>query len=254
MAEDSAFQEHIAEALMSLPGVQAVALGGSRAYGNPGPDTDWDFSLYYRGPFDPADLHRLGWPGDVSPIGGWGGGVFNGGAWLTVDGRRVDVHYRDLDEVDRILHEAEAGTFQIEPLLFHLAGIPSYLLLAELAEGVCLRGDLPVPVFPKALRERAFRMWRDRAELLFAYADNGHAAHGRALQSIGMAAEAVTCSAHAVLACGGRWVTNEKRILTLAGLDDVDGLIRVRLRGDVRELVGTLRDRCTRAMDDALIG
>lgn len=45
------------------------------------------------GPFDPAALRALGWKGEVSEVGGWGGGVFNGGAWLTVDGRRVDVAY-----------------------------------------------------------------------------------------------------------------------------------------------------------------
>ena len=55
--------------------------------------------MYYRGRFDPDDLAALGWPGEVSAIGGWGGGVFNGGAWLRVEGRPVDVHYRDLDDV-----------------------------------------------------------------------------------------------------------------------------------------------------------
>ena len=27
-------------------------------------------------------------------------GVFNGGAWLEIDRRRSDVHYRDLDTID----------------------------------------------------------------------------------------------------------------------------------------------------------
>lgn len=35
-------------------------------------------------------LARLGWPGEVSEIGGWGGGVFNGGAWLEIEGHGVD--------------------------------------------------------------------------------------------------------------------------------------------------------------------
>jgi hypothetical protein len=39
--------------------------------------------------------------------------------------------------------------------MFHLAGIPSYLVLAELAMSHVLRGKLPTPDYPAALRERA---------------------------------------------------------------------------------------------------
>lgn len=88
------FEDLVAGRLSDLPGVVAVTLGGSRATGTERPDSDWDFALYYRGGFAPADLRAVGWPGEVSEIGGWGGGVFNGGAWLTIEGRRADVHYR----------------------------------------------------------------------------------------------------------------------------------------------------------------
>ena len=74
MQDDSTFLDHIADTLFGLPGVDAVALGGSRAYGDPGPETDWDFSIYYRGGFAPDDLRAIGWLGEVFPIGGWGGG------------------------------------------------------------------------------------------------------------------------------------------------------------------------------------
>jgi len=104
--------------------------------------------------FDPAGLVALGWDGEASAIGGWGN-LFNGGGWFTVEGRRVDVHYRDLTVVERILAEIQEGRFQIEPLLFHQAGIPSYLLAAELANNVILHGELPRPAYPDALRRTA---------------------------------------------------------------------------------------------------
>lgn len=62
--------EHITARLAQLPGVVAVALGGSRARGEARPDSDWDFGLYYRGWIDPADVRGLGWPGDVTVPGG----------------------------------------------------------------------------------------------------------------------------------------------------------------------------------------
>ena len=137
---DAAFCAQAGQRLAGLPGVQAVTLGGSRAAGTAGPDSDWDFAVYYRGAFSPDSLRALGWPGTVFEIGGWGGGVFNGGAWLQVDGRKVDVHYRDLDDVEHHLAQACAGRFRIERLMFYLAGVPTYVVVAEIATNQVLSG------------------------------------------------------------------------------------------------------------------
>ncbi|MFD8152992.1 nucleotidyltransferase family protein [Streptomyces sp. NPDC001046] len=220
---DQTFLDTTADRLAALPGVRAVALGGSRAQGAARPDSDWDLAVYYRGAFDPAELRAVGWEGEVSEIGAWGGGVFNGGAWLTVAGRRVDVHYRDLDVVERECAEAAAGRFRIEPLMFHLAGIPTYLLVAELAINKVLRGDLTRPAtYPRALRESAPPRWHGMAAATLAYARAGHAPKGAATQVAGAIALATTQTAHAVLAARGEWVTNEKGLVARAGLEEVD--------------------------------
>ena len=138
--DDDSFLLYVAGRLAGLPGVDAVTLGGSRAEGTQRPDSDWDFSVYYRGRFDPQALRDIGWPGEVFEVGGWGGGVFNGGAWLEIDGRKSDVHYRDLDIVDREIADSREGQFDIDPLMFHLAGVPSYLVLAEFAARRVLHG------------------------------------------------------------------------------------------------------------------
>jgi predicted nucleotidyltransferase len=220
--DDDAFLEHVAERLGGLPGVAAVTLGGSRAEGTHRPDSDWDFSVYYRGHFEPQALRDIGWPGEVSEVGGWSKGVFNGGAWLEIDGRRTDVHYRDLDVVEREIAAAREGRFTIEPLMFHLAGIPSYLVLAELSVKRVLRGDLPTPSYPTVLRQRAREIWWGRAEATFGYARSYHARQGRLTQCVGLVAQAASQAAHAVLAARGEWVTNEKTLLTRAGLRQVD--------------------------------
>ena len=151
--------------------------------------------------------------------------MFNGGAWLEVDGRRVDVHYRDLLAIDREMAATRAGRFRIEPLMFHLAGIPSYLVLAELAVSRVLRGSVPRPGYPAALRESAPRVWWDRADQTFGYARANHARHGRLAQCAGLVAQAASQAAHAVLAARGEWVTNEKTLLTRAGLRPVDQFV-----------------------------
>ena len=221
---DGTFCAEAGDLLAGLPGVQAVTLGGSRAAGTAGPDSDWDFAVYYRGPgFEPDSLRSLGWPGEIFPIGGWGGGVFNGGAWLTADSRRADVHYRDLDDVEHHLAEAEAGRFGIERLLFHLAGIPTSVA-AELALDEVLRGDLPRPAYPAALRQAAACRWRDEAQATLGYARTAHASGGH-LHTAGAIAVAACQGAHAALAARGQWITNEKTLIDRAGLRSIDQIL-----------------------------
>ena len=73
---DPLFVDYVADHLADLPGVTAVSLGGSRASGVHTHLSDWDFGVYYRDRFDPEDLRALAWEGEVSEVGGWGGGVF----------------------------------------------------------------------------------------------------------------------------------------------------------------------------------
>ena len=82
-----------ADRLAGIPGVVAVALGGSRARGAERPDSDWDLALYYRRTIDPDDVRALGYQGTVVAPGEWAYPM-NGGAWLSVDGEKVDLLYR----------------------------------------------------------------------------------------------------------------------------------------------------------------
>jgi hypothetical protein len=252
--DDDSFPLYVAGRLAELPGVEAATLGGSRAEGTHRPDSDWDFSIYYRGRFDPQALRDIGWPGEVFEVGGWSKGVFNGGAWLEIDGRKSDVHYRDLDVVDREIAASRDGRFDIEPLSFHLAGVPSYLVLAELAVRRVLHGRLPAPEYPAALRERAPKVWWGRAERTFGYARANHAPHGRVTQCAGLIAQATSQAAHAVLAARGEWITNEKELLTRAGLRQVDGLLAAADPDPavLRDLVDGSRSLCADALQAAV--
>jgi predicted nucleotidyltransferase len=244
------FVRHVTERLAALPRVTAVALGGSRGTGTHRPDSDWDFAVYYRGRFDPADLRAVGWAGEVSELGGWGGGVFNGGAWLHVDGRKVDVHYRDLDEVEHHLAEARAGRFRIENLLFYLAGVPTYVVVAELAANRVLAGELPRPEYPAALREHAPPQWWARARFTLDYARGAYAGAGRVVECAGAVARAAAEAGHAILAARGEWITNEKRLLDRAGLRGMDAAA-VGLTPDPDVLAAAL-DRAGDALTDVV--
>ncbi|MCU1585513.1 MAG: polymerase subunit beta [Microbacteriaceae bacterium] len=223
--DDSAFVRYVADSLAGLPGVDGVALGGSRAQGTNRPDSDWDFAVYYRDGFDPESVRALGWSGNLTGLGGWGP-IFNGGGAVCLEGRRIDIHYRDLELIDRIHEDAERGEFRIESLLFHQAGLPSYILLAELGVNVALRGNVPRWDYPSKLRRSAPGIWWSGADLTLLYAKEGHARHGRVAQCAGLLSEAACRTAHAILAHRGEWVTNEKQLLTKAGLRGIDDVIQ----------------------------
>jgi hypothetical protein len=116
-----AIVDDLVRALAAVGGVRAVALGGSRARGRARPDSDVDLGVYYSeaAPFEVAPIRALAEERNDAPrpvVTGfheWGRWV-NGGAWLTIRGRRVDLLYRSLEHLERTLAEAEAGRYEID--------------------------------------------------------------------------------------------------------------------------------------------
>jgi hypothetical protein len=237
--------EHLAVQLAAIPGVVAVALGGSRATNTAVESSDWDVGLYYRDRLDPADIVALGWPGRVFAPGEWGR-IVNGGAWLTIDGAKVDLIYRDLDEVLRWTTAAGDGQFEIQREVGYVAGIATYVLAGELALCRVLAGDLPRPGFPHKLRETAPAAWYRLAAGALHFADV-HAGRKDRVACLANLCQAVLAAAQGRLAAAGEWVLNEKRLAERAGLGRVQDRLGQRERDlgtlvcDVRASLG-LRD------------
>ncbi|SFX71300.1 protein of unknown function [Streptomyces atratus] len=141
-AHEAAVPSHIAgmaSRLTALPGIRAVALGGSRARGTHRPDSDWDLGVYYRGTVDVAALTALasevqGSPAEVAGPGGWGPWV-DGGAWLRVDGVPVDWILRDLDRVEAVWADCREGRFEVGVQPGHPLGFWSPAYPGEVALG-----------------------------------------------------------------------------------------------------------------------
>ena len=200
--------------LSAIRGAVSVTLGGSRASGDADHSSDWDLGLYYRGEPDLTPIARYG---EVHPPGAWGR-IMNGGAWLALEGLKVDVLLRDLDVVERFAKAARRGEFEVDSLLGYVAGAPTYSLLAELALSRQLAGELPeAGEFPAALAASAAPRWRFHATFSLAHA-RMRAARGDLIGTIGQAAKAVVEVGHAILCTRRQWVLNEKRIVERAGL------------------------------------
>jgi predicted nucleotidyltransferase len=143
-ANDEALLRRLIVALSAVPGVEAIALGGSRARGTAVATSDYDIGLYYRAnrPIDVAALGKVaailddrGVEASVTPIGGWGPWI-DGGGWLVVGGVHVDLLYRDLDRVGAAIDDAHAGKVE----RFYQPGHPhAFLPTIYMGEAACAR-------------------------------------------------------------------------------------------------------------------
>jgi predicted nucleotidyltransferase len=231
--------EWLAERLAQVSGVVAVALGGSRAQRTERPDSDWDFGLYYHGRIDPEEIRALGYPGTVVASGEWAYPM-NGGAWLTVQGQKVDLLYRDLEDVRRWTKEAEGGRWELYRVPGYLCGMPSYAVVAELALCQVLVGDLPKPRFPQPLREAASRRWRWEADFALRHAES-HARRADVAACLGKSSFAILAEAHARLCERGEWITNEKYLAKRAGLSPTETLLQVWPEANLMTVVSSVR-------------
>ncbi|GAA4968127.1 nucleotidyltransferase domain-containing protein [Kineococcus glutinatus] len=217
----------IAERLVRVPGVQAVALGGSRARGDHTPASDVDLGLYYRPPLDVAALGELarevaGPDAQVGAPGAWGPWV-DGGGWLSVDGTAVDWIYRDLDRVQHSWRQAQRGELVWHAQAGHPLGVPGFAYAGEVALAVVLAdpgGELTrlqraAREYPPRLREAVVgSLWE--AAFLVGGARKA-APRGDGAYVAGCLFRAVLLCAHAVHAHAGRWVVNEKGAVAAAG-------------------------------------
>lgn len=131
--------ERVVSRLASVDGIRAVALGGSRARGTARDDSDVDLALYYD-PASPFPLHGLDRAarelddrnrgGLMTQTGAWGPGV-NGGGWLLIDGRHVDLLYRDLSRVREVVERCVRGEIEAVYQLGHPLGFQNQIYAGE---------------------------------------------------------------------------------------------------------------------------
>jgi hypothetical protein len=241
--QNDQMSERIVTALRPVPGVAAIVLGGSRGRGTATDASDHDFGLYYEpaAPIDVPALRAAVGPlladeatATITAIGEWGPRI-NGGAWLTVDGHKVDLLYRDLSRVRDIIADCRAGLITMDYQPGHPHGFCSAIYAGEVATcrplhddaGVVARLKSELVPFPVALRDAI--VFRFKWEVRFSI-DNATLAAKRSEQThvAGSAYRALCCIAQVLFAANGRWLINEKGALaeaarfpvTVKGIDE----------------------------------
>jgi hypothetical protein len=214
--------------LAGVPGIAAIALGGSRARGTATETSDYDIGLYYSAE-RPLDTNRLlqavrafadaPETAQVTPIGDWGPWIVGGG-WLTVSKRKVDLLYRNIEAVADIIERCRAGEIDVHYQPGHPHGFCTATWMGEVAlcrqlhdpEGRLAKLKAATSPYPRGLRDALIRKfdW----EILFAI-ENAELAAARAEQThvAGCAYRALACTAQVLFALNERYLINEKGAL-----------------------------------------
>ncbi|WJR80274.1 nucleotidyltransferase domain-containing protein [Bradyrhizobium sp. NP1] len=222
------FLRGIVAALAQVPGIEAIVLGGSRARGSAGKNSDYDIGLYFSSRH-PLDTERLlaearGLADEpeaavVTPVGEWGPWIV-GGAWLSISRCKVDLLYREVEAVARVIEGCRAGSVSMDYQPGHPHGFCSAIWAGEAAlcrplhdpHGVVAGLKAIALPYPKALRAALIRRFRwevsfsiDNAELAAARGEQTHVA--------GCVYRALACSAQVLFAINERYLINEKGAL-----------------------------------------
>ncbi|WP_342732980.1 nucleotidyltransferase domain-containing protein [Bradyrhizobium sp. B117] len=203
-------------------------LGGSRARGSAHPASDYDIGLYFTAA-SPLDTERLLAAAktiaddpattSVTPIGEWGPWIV-GGAWLSVEGNKVDLLYRNIDAVEAVMASCQAGVVTMDYQPGHPHGFCSAIWMGEIAccqplhdpEALIARLKSAALPYPQPLRCALIR--RFQWEVLFAI-ENAELAIARDewTHVAGCAYQSLACVAQVLFALNERYLINEKGAL-----------------------------------------
>ncbi|UCE87159.1 MAG: nucleotidyltransferase domain-containing protein [Deltaproteobacteria bacterium] len=222
----------LVRALADVDGVVAVALGGSYARGTPKPDSDVDLGLYYReaAPFAIAAIRGVAAhanPGPapvVTDFYEWGPWM-NGGAWIRSRAGRLDLIYRNLDQVDRVIGEAQAGESAWDYAQTPTHGFHATSYLAEIAicvplhdpNGLLAARKRQVAAYPAALKRRLVQrnLWGAEFTLRFL---KTFAGRGDVYNAMGCMTRLAAHLTQALFALNETYFLNDK-----SALDEIEG-------------------------------
>jgi hypothetical protein len=167
-AEKREMVSAIVGVLQRIENVIAVVLGGSYASGFARPDSDIDIGIYYReaAPFSVDQIRtaaeKISAAGSgpiVTELYGWGPWV-NGGAWIQTPAGEVDFVYRNLNQVQTVIHDGQQGNWRHDYDQQPPYGFRSVVYFGETSiclplydpDGEISRLKKSVALFPEALK------------------------------------------------------------------------------------------------------
>jgi len=126
--------------LSGISGLEAIVLGGSQARGSQDSDSDIDIGLYYhQETVDWSQVEKQAQELDqehrenlLAKPGEWGEWV-NGGCWLMIENKHVDLILRDIERVKKAIQEGQEGIITPHYQVGHPHAYLNIMYMGELA-------------------------------------------------------------------------------------------------------------------------
>lgn len=216
----------IADDLQQVEGVEAIVLGGSYAAGMATEQSDLDIGIYYRAQqsFSIHDIKTIVEryavsPATVTDFYEWGPWV-NGGAWMMTEQGKVDFLYRNIDQVQDTIDQAQRGEWENHFEQQPPYGFSSVIYLAEISvcqplydpTGILADWKRVVTTYPPGLKETIIRQSLWAADFTL-WQTAGFAEKQDVYNTVGCLARAVKNLVAAVFAINERYPLGDKKLV-----------------------------------------
>ncbi|MDJ1470807.1 nucleotidyltransferase domain-containing protein [Xanthocytophaga flava] len=213
--------------LKGLTNVQAIVLGGSYATGTATETSDLDVGIYYyeKAPFDIREIQAIAkkYAKDSSPtVTGfyeWGPWV-NGGAWVKTAYGKVDLLYKNIEQITTTIENAQEGLWENHFEQQPPYGFSSIIFLAETQvciplydpEGIIARLKSAVQTYPPKLKQLVVQQSLWSAEFTIWHGDS-FAAKQDVYNTLGCLTRAIKNIVTALFALNELYPISDKRAI-----------------------------------------
>ena len=221
--------ERLVDQLSRVTNVSAIVLGGSYASGTQHEASDMDIGLYYSeaSPFSIDDIQQVAQnvsvngTATVTGFYEWGAWV-NGGAWIHTPQGKVDFLYRNADQIQRTIAQAQQGISHHDYDQQPTYGFYSVIYLAETQ--ICIPLHDPelqiaklkgsVEAYPPKLKQKVITdsLWGAEFTLIHA---RGFAAQGDIYNTVGCLTRVVSNITQALFALNERYFLRDKKVMDM---------------------------------------
>ena len=177
----------ITKELKNIDNIKAIVLGGSYATGMATDTSDLDIAIYYyeEKPFDIEAIKLIAGKyanvddPTVTGFYEWGPWV-NGGAWIKTDNGKVDILYKNIDQITSTIENAKKGVWENHFEQQPPYGFSSLIFLAETRsciplydpQGIIQSLKSNVLSYPQILKQTVIQQSLWSAEFTIWHADN----------------------------------------------------------------------------------
>jgi len=221
--------QSVTEKLSSLPYIEGIVLGGSRARGTHTEDSDIDIGIYYHSEsFDLDTINQLAAELDdehrsnlIAPPGAWGNWI-NGGGWLIIQGHHVDLILRDIKRVEHVMKDTNQGIVTANYQTGHPHGYISAMYRGELGISKILytKSDSfcelkkQAEIYPGALKKSLINFFIFEAEFSLMFVKANAGAEDK-YYIAGHVFRIISCLNQVLFACNNAYCINEKKAIKL---------------------------------------